>query len=614
MGTTPTYGWRNDFAPGETLPSAELNLRADDFERVAVQTAELLGPGIWEASDFNGSIVAGQLTVNVSTGTALVGDEDGQKVVVVSDVTAVTGLAASALNYVFLKRDGTFTHNTTGTGPANSLLALTATTDATEVTGIDSAPAGRVDLLPAYRARVSANDAAGGFLNGKLVAGSGIALTEQNDGADETLLISTTGTSTDEKTKASPTDTTAKTLSEKLTAGASITITKQNAGGDETLLIDAVGAATDEKVRNSSGDTTPGHLTQKLAAGSGIAFSTLNPGGNEQTRVAHDGSVKVTAADTTPQQLSGKIASPDGLDIAVGNAGGDEVLNLTPQGKAAVEAGAPLAYLTDLLEAGANLTITPTPAGSPTKLTLAAATGAGSVPHTLSLTVRYVIPRGEARLVTVDFSGAGSFADVWSYDANPDQSGQLLLVSPNRFHETSLTYYHENPEGAGAGGYGDEDEHEVTLDIHGGGFVSGGGQAAVSLAKLGGAGSVHELVWSYAAPATGDNLPWLPAKFGSGGTIEGAYAVAKTAGSTQTTIEIEKSAQSDIDGTPSWSTIFSTPITLDANERSSETASTPPALGTTTFGGGDHFRLRVTTVGTSLADITVALRLRTEVD
>lgn len=39
------------------------------------------------------------------------------------------------------------------------------------------------------KAKVSSNDTTAGFLNGKLVAGSGIALTENNNGGDETLGI-----------------------------------------------------------------------------------------------------------------------------------------------------------------------------------------------------------------------------------------------------------------------------------------------------------------------------------------------------------------------------------------------------------------------------------------
>ena len=42
-------------------------------------------------------------------------------------------------------------------------------------------------------AKVSANDTTAGYLNGKLVAGTGITLTEQNDGGNETLEISAGG-------------------------------------------------------------------------------------------------------------------------------------------------------------------------------------------------------------------------------------------------------------------------------------------------------------------------------------------------------------------------------------------------------------------------------------
>lgn len=41
--------------------------------------------------------------------------------------------------------------------------------------------------------KVSSNDTTAGYLNGKLVAGSGITFTEGNDGADETLTIAASG-------------------------------------------------------------------------------------------------------------------------------------------------------------------------------------------------------------------------------------------------------------------------------------------------------------------------------------------------------------------------------------------------------------------------------------
>ena len=43
------------------------------------------------------------------------------------------------------------------------------------------------------KAKVSANDTTAGYLNGKLVAGTGVSLVEQNDGSNETLRIDASG-------------------------------------------------------------------------------------------------------------------------------------------------------------------------------------------------------------------------------------------------------------------------------------------------------------------------------------------------------------------------------------------------------------------------------------
>ena len=40
---------------------------------------------------------------------------------------------------------------------------------------------------------VSSNDTTAGYLNGKLVAGTGISFTENNNGSNETLTITNTG-------------------------------------------------------------------------------------------------------------------------------------------------------------------------------------------------------------------------------------------------------------------------------------------------------------------------------------------------------------------------------------------------------------------------------------
>ena len=86
-------------------------------------------------------------------------------------------------------------------------------------------------------ASVSANDTTAGYLNGKLVAGTGITFTENNDGSAETLTIACSITDTDKYAKVSSNDTTAGYLNGKLVAGTSITLTEGSDGGNETLTI-----------------------------------------------------------------------------------------------------------------------------------------------------------------------------------------------------------------------------------------------------------------------------------------------------------------------------------------------------------------------------------------
>lgn len=76
----------------------------------------------------------------------------------------------------------TFYHppGATKVGVDDTGLDITASNVQDAIAGLDSL--GRV--------KVSSNDSATGYLNGKLVAGSGVNFTEQSDGSDETLEIS----------------------------------------------------------------------------------------------------------------------------------------------------------------------------------------------------------------------------------------------------------------------------------------------------------------------------------------------------------------------------------------------------------------------------------------
>lgn len=70
------------------------------------------------------------------------------------------------------------------------------------------------------------------------------------------------------------------------------------------------------------------------------------------------------------------------------------------------------------------------------------------------------------------------------------------------------------------------------------------------------------------------------------------------------TVDILKS--SDNGGT--WTTLFSTKITVDAGERDSATAATPCVFGTTSLAAGDFVRPNIDGAGTAASAITIDLQ------
>ena len=117
------------------------------------------------------------------------------------------------------------------------------------------------------KVKVSANDTTAGFLNGKLVAGTGVTLTEGSDGGNETLTIASSVTNTDMLAKVSSNDTTAGYLNGKLVAGSGITFTEGNDGADETLTIAASGGGggssnlTEYTVTTADAENTTSQIT-----------------------------------------------------------------------------------------------------------------------------------------------------------------------------------------------------------------------------------------------------------------------------------------------------------------------------------------------------------------
>jgi hypothetical protein len=145
MATT-VHEFPNGKVDGDPLEPEEVNALGDGLELQLIWTHELFGTGVHTTGGLNASAGAG-LSVDVSAGSAIVGDSAGRKIVRKTGSTNVPSLTAASTNYIFLHRDGTFSANTTGTPPANSILVATATTDGSGVTAVSNSPAARVNLV-----------------------------------------------------------------------------------------------------------------------------------------------------------------------------------------------------------------------------------------------------------------------------------------------------------------------------------------------------------------------------------------------------------------------------------------------------------------------------------
>ncbi len=89
-----------------------------------------------------------------------------------------------------------------------------------------------------------------------------------------------------DKVKVTSNDTEAQFLDDKLVAGSGITLTEINDGGIETLEISAPGSTTDEKFKVSSDDTTADYAEAKIIGTAGnIGILTQNPAANEQMKL-----------------------------------------------------------------------------------------------------------------------------------------------------------------------------------------------------------------------------------------------------------------------------------------------------------------------------------------
>lgn len=139
----------------------------------------------------------------------------------------------------------------------------------------------KVDADTDVKVKVSSNDTTAGFLNGKLVAGTGVTLTENNDGGNETLTID----SPDIKVKVSSADTTAGFLNDELTVANGTNPTSPleksitSPGADEKLQLkfDQTKLVLTASQISNFNEAAQDTIGPAIVAGSGISVNYDDP-------------------------------------------------------------------------------------------------------------------------------------------------------------------------------------------------------------------------------------------------------------------------------------------------------------------------------------------------
>lgn len=139
-----------DFVSGDTAPTvrSKLNQFADETEQQMQGVEDRLESSLAEAPGngvLSGCLVSAGagLSVNLSGGQAIIGF-----LIEVSPASNVGGLADNALNYVWLKQDGSLAFATSSSPPSDqaAILLATATTSGGAVTAVNNRPLGRQEV------------------------------------------------------------------------------------------------------------------------------------------------------------------------------------------------------------------------------------------------------------------------------------------------------------------------------------------------------------------------------------------------------------------------------------------------------------------------------------
>lgn len=168
--------------------------------------------------------------------------------------------------------------------------------------------------------KVSSNDTTPGFLNGKLVAGTGVFLTEINDGGNETFEISAPGAAAlDRFVGITTNDTTPSFLDSKLVAGRNVRLVVVNPGANETLRVDIDRL----RVRNETGSSIPQFSLVTAVGYSLVEGAILIALADKDTPTAAQavGALLTTLADSTTGDAlyAGGLVGVDTSTFSVGD-------------------------------------------------------------------------------------------------------------------------------------------------------------------------------------------------------------------------------------------------------------------------------------------------------
>lgn len=118
--------------------------------------------------------------------------------------------------------------------------------------------------------------------------------------------------------------------------------------------------------------------------------------------------------------------------------------------------------------------------------------------------------------------------------------------------------------------------------------------------------SVQSLVWFFSAGVSSTGLKPQTMAFPdstSNISVLDFRVIADTTSTSATTYNIQKCTVSCTGTSPTWSSIYSTDLTLPASTRTVNKGSAPDSI--TSFSAADQLKLTVTTAGATIANMTV---------